>query len=259
MPMFRPRPLAAALVLLSCAVHAAPTTVTTGNVDISYDRDTFVFNRDGGFGQEPIDPASVGLSFAGNSVKLEFAGALSVYGSGYGSSAPSAFGDYLANFNFAAHADYLITGYTVRYTGSYTIETPGDVNVGGTGIFLSESTGAASFDLSSAVAWPYLAGVLAANGYVNTIEVITGFDDVVVGHEDVEICNDLGCTIEQRPIIERVPIIEYQTDLGEATLSIDTITVTANVAAVPEPEAGALLLAGLGVVGYGARRLRQKS
>ena len=254
MPMFRPRTLAAALALLSCIAHAAPATVTTGNVDISYDRDTFAFNRDLGFGPESIDPASVGLSFAGNSVTLDFAGALSVYASGYGFSSTNAFGQYLANFSFAAQADYLITGYTVRYMGSYTIETPGGVNVGGSGIFLSESTGAASFDLSSDIGWPYLTGVLAASGYVDTIEVITGYDEVIVGYQDVEVCDDYGCTIEQRPIIAEVPIIDYQTDLGEASLSIDTITVTANVVAVPEPETYALLLTGLGVLAWAVRR-----
>lgn len=251
------RPLAAAvLVLATGAAYAAPATVSTGNVDITYDQDTFIFNRDSGFGTESIDPASVPLSFSGNSVTLDFGGALSAYGTGYGFGSPSAFGDYLANFDFAAQAGYLITGYTVRYTGSYSIETPGDVSLSGTGISLSESTGAGNFDVTAAIASPYLAGNLNANGYVTTVEVIVGYEDVIVGYEDVEVCDDFGCTIEQRPIYETVPIIDYQTDLGEASLYLNTITVTANVAAVPEPEAYAMLLAGLGVMGFMALRRR---
>ncbi|MCH2221562.1 MAG: PEP-CTERM sorting domain-containing protein [Aquabacterium sp.] len=252
------RPLAAAvLVAMAGVAHAAPTTVSTGNVDITYDRDTFVFNRDSGFGTESIDQASVPLSFTGNSVTLDFAGALSVFGSSYGFSSPSAFGSYFANFDFAVQAGYVITGYSVRYTGGYTIETPGDVSLSGTGVGLFESTGGGTFDIVSGIAGPQLSGDLSANGYITSVEVITGYEDVIVGYEDVEICDDFGCTIEQRPIFETVPIIEYQTDLGEASLWVNTITVTANVAAVPEPQTYALLLAGLGVMGLVARRQRR--
>lgn len=252
------RPLAAAVLATVAGVaQAALTTVSTGNVDIQYDPDAFVFNRDSGFGSESIDPASVPLSFSGNSVTLDFGGALSVFGSGYGSSAPSAFGNYFANFDFAAQAGYVITGYTVRYTGSYSIETPGDVSLSGTGVGLFESTGGGTFDIVSGIAGPQLSGDLSANGYITSVEVITGYQDVIVGYEDVEICDDFGCTIEQRPIFETVPIIEYQTDLGDATLNLQTITVTANVAAVPEPQTYALLLAGLGVMGLIARRQRR--
>lgn len=251
------RPLAAAvLVLATGAAYAAPATVSTGNVDITYDQDTFIFNRDSGFGTESIDPASVPLSFTGNSVTLDFSGGLSAFGSSYGFSSPSAFGSYFANFDFAVQSGYVITGYSVRYTGGYNIETPGDVSLNGTGIGIFEAGNGGSFDILSAIPGPQLSGDLSANGYITSVEVITGYDEVIVGYEDVEICDDFGCTIEQRPIIEEVPIIEYQTDLGEASLWLNTITVTANVAAVPEPETYAMLLAGLGVMGLIARRRR---
>lgn len=253
------RPLAAAVLATVAGVaQAALTTVSTGNVDIQYDPDTFIFNRDSGFGTESIDPGSVALSFAGNSVTLDFGGALSVYGSSYGFSSPSAFGDYFANFDFAAQAGYVITGYTVRYTGSYSIETPGDVSLGGTGVFLSESTGAGNFDLTSAIAAPYLAGTLNANGYISTVEVLDHYEQVLDHYEQVlDYCDDSGCYYRDEPVYIDVPVYRYETDLGDATLNLQTITVTANVAAVPEPETYAMLLAGLGVMGLIARRQRR--
>ncbi|MCU0870500.1 MAG: PEPxxWA-CTERM sorting domain-containing protein [Burkholderiales bacterium] len=270
--------LAAALFALPFAAHAFPITYIGAEVQIDYDPDTFSFAGASDFGDfggpmsMPLAPGDFTVTTTDNRAEIRFNGTLSATDSATGESDPlfQAVGTYSAAFAFMAQPGYLITGYRIRTTGTYDIEVPGEV--GGTlgsvpGGFFAAS-GSAGFGtpfsttlLIAGATAPSLTGDFFA--FANVTQVQTGtvddptrpiFGDFV---PDDPLCTDEFTCSGTRPIIgyEQLPV--FQTDLGSASINIETLSIEAVTRPVPEPQTWAMLAAGLGVAGAAARRRRR--
>lgn len=256
------------LLSASAAGHAVPTQLATGQVVIDFDQDTFAFTRDvsyfGSYSTEDISPSLVTVTPGGHGVELNFSGRMNLYASSYNTFSPEYLtGNFNALFSFAPRAGYVITGYTVTYAGSYSIETPGSVSVGGPGAGFSESSGGNSFSVSGNVvgaAAPSLTGGISASGDIATVQVFDGFESVFDHYEQVldycEVTDPSICYYREEPVYIDVAVYHDETDLGEASINLQSITIQANVAAVPEPEGWALLAMGLPLAAWLARRRR---
>lgn len=249
---------------VSTPVHAASVQWSTSQVDIQFDPDSFSFHREASPGYiEDISPASLTYSQVGQGVEIDFNNLFSLYASSYTYFSPQSLsGDFSAAFGFTPRAGYVITGYTVTFSGSYSIETPGSVYVGSTvaGPFTA-STGGGAFnfreDLVGAVA-PALAGSLGATGDINTVQVFDGYQQVFDHFESVldycETQEPFTCYYRDEPVYINEPMYHDETDLGEAQLSLQKITILAHVTAVPESEATAMVAGGLPMLAWWARR-----
>lgn len=265
------RSLAAAVAMGAAALAQAQSIqYATGQIDIEFDPSAFSFTVDttsfGGITTVDVSPLSLGYSQVGQGVEINFNGQLGVYASSYSAFSPQTLSGYFnAYFNFTPAAGYAITGYTVTYSGSYSVETPGSVSLydGDTGAWYSQSGGASGFSVSTTVAGalaPSVSGSFSATGDLTTIQVFDGYDIYIDHYEDVldycETEEPFNCYYRSEPVYVSVPVYHDETDLGEATFSLQGITVQANVVAVPEPESFALALAGLMVAGWRVRSLR---
>lgn len=262
------RSLAAALLLGAACAQAQSIQYSTGQVDIEFDPSTFNFTLDttsfGGISTIDVSPFAVSYSQIAQGVELNFNGYMGVYATSYFDFSPQTLSGYFnAQANFTPAAGYAITGYTVTYTGSYSVETPGYVSLGdGTGAWFGQNGGASGFSVSSTVAGPIapsLNGSFSATGDLATIEVFDGYDSYIDHYEDVlDYCDSeepFNCYYHSEPVYVSLPIYHEETDLGEATFNLQSIRVQANVVAVPEPGALALVLGGLAMTG---RRLRRQ-
>lgn len=263
----------AATFLLGAAVSGQAQSIqySTGEVDIEFDPSAFSFTVDttsfGGITTVDVSPLSLGYAQVGQGVEINFNGQLGVYATSYSAFSPQTLsGFFNAYFNFTPAAGYAITGYTITYTGSYSVETPGSVSLydGGTGAWFSQNGGASGFSVSTTVSGavaPSISGSFSATGDLTTIQVFDGYDTYIDHYEDVldycETEEPFNCYYRSEPVYVSVPIYHEETDLGEATFSLQGITVQANMAVVPEPESVALALAGLVVAGWRVRSLRR--
>lgn len=267
-PAFVLRTLTLAALAACAAAQAAPTQLSTGQVVIDYDPDGFSFSRDVSFFGSPtpeeIPTASVSITGQGNGFVLDFNNQMSVYASSYFNFTPETLGgSFNAFFNFTPTAGHIITGYTVTYAGSYSIETPGSISVAGPGVAVSEYTGGSGFSYSavlSGAAFPSLTGGISATGDLSIIQVYDHSEEVFDHYETVldycEVDDPSICYYKEEPVYISVPYYRDETDLGEASLTLQTITVQANVAAVPEPQSYALLMAGVPLAAWALRRRR---
>ncbi len=260
-----------ALPLLSAAAaaaQAAPTHLSTGQVGIDFDPDTFVFSKEvGSFGNittEDIPASLVTVTAGGNGLELNFNGYMNLYASSYNTFSPEYLtGNFNALFSFTPTAGYVITGYTVTYAGSYSIETPGSISVSGPGGGITEYSGIGSFNavgnVPGAVA-PSLTGSISASGEVSFVQVLDHYDSVFDHYEQVldycEVEDPSICHYREEAVYVDVPVYREEMDLGEASLNLQSITVQANVVAVPEPESLALLTMGVPLAAWLARRRR---
>ncbi|RZI85466.1 MAG: PEP-CTERM sorting domain-containing protein [Rubrivivax sp.] len=269
-PAFLFRTLIVSALSAGAAVQAAPTQWTGPQVNIDFDQDTFVFTRDttafGGVVTEDILPSLVGVTAVNNGVQLNFNDQMSLYASSYYDFTPvSLTANFNALFNFTPTAGHIITGYTVTYAGNYSIETPGSVSVNGPGGGLpTQTSGIGGFNQSGVVMGalaPSISGGISAYGDITSVQVFDHYESVLDHYEQVldycEVDDPSICYYREEPVYVDVPYYRDETDLGEASISLQTITVTANVAAVPEPQHLALLAAGLPLVAWVARRRRR--
>jgi hypothetical protein len=261
--------LAATLAMGAAVAQAQSIQWSTGEVDIEFDPSTFAFSVEttsfGGVSSVDVSPLSLGYTQIGNGVLINFNGQMGVYGSSYTNFSPQTLsGSFNAYVNFTPAAGYAITSYTVTYTGSYGVETPGWVSLGdAAGSSFYASAGGSGFTTGALVAGavaPVLQGSFSATGDLTTIQVLDHYESYISGYETVvDYCEPDDpsiCYTHEEPIIVSYPVFRDETDLGEANLHLDSITIEAHVVAVPEPESLALGLAGLVVAGWRLRGRR---
>jgi hypothetical protein len=253
--------LITAIVLCGATLtYAAPIQLSAGEIVVDYDLDDFFLNVDG----SGYDSSVYSITPLLNGVRLEFSGLLNVYASSYFNLSPETkVADYSALFSLAPTAGRTITGFTVTYSGSYSVETPGSVAASGVGMSVGGSSGSGPFSIASNFAGmtvPTLSGQLSATGDIAYVDVLDGFRDVFVGYEQVldycEVENPEICYYRDEPVYEQVPVYRQEMDLGEASIYLDSITISADVAQVPLPASGLLLSAGL--FGLGLQRMRYR-
>lgn len=264
-------PAAAALVaaMLSTAAGAAPMGWSTSQISVQYDPDNFVGAFDagswGGYGQVDVFPTVAQAGEAGLQIDLS---GFQLYASSYSSySQDYVSGWFTLPLSVVAQPGYLIHGYTIELSGSYSIETPGSVEVSGPqGIGLWAATGFQSFTSATYVGGatlPTLEATLSAIADIDYIEVFDGYEQQFSHYEQVlDFCepDDPGvCYYRDEEVYIDVPIYRYEMDLGDAALNLDRLTVYANVTAVPEPGAIALVAAALPALGWAVMRRRRSA
>ncbi|UXY16274.1 PEP-CTERM sorting domain-containing protein [Chitiniphilus purpureus] len=253
-------------LLLSQAAMAIPASLDAGQVTIDYDPDQFTFAieyNDWGW-TNYLDPNSITYRPVNNGVELFFGN--QIYLSDYAINEQDPLQPtralFDATFDFQAKPGHRIVGYTVDVLGSYSIEHPGAVAVGLNNVgWVSYTQGHNSlfsqrFNYDGAFAQP-LQGSAEALGSLEFIEVQVGTEWVVVGSEwvpDPACAGDPDCPLIEQPIYGEVPVYMQQADLGAADLQLYSITLSAVTAPVPEPEVYALMLTGMGLVGWARRR-----
>jgi len=239
-------------------VYAAPTQLFSNDTIIEYDLDNFSLNVNG----ISHDASAFSITPVTNGVRLGFSGYLNLYASSYFSYSPEEkMADYSALFSLAPTAGNIITDFNITYSGGYFIETPGSVGASGVGMSFSESSGGGAFSITSnftGMAVPTLNGQLSATGSIGVIEVFDGYQEVFVGNQQVldycELENPAICYYRDEPVYDQVAIYRQEMDLGEASIYLESITIAANVTAVPEPPVGILMTFGLLVLGMQFRR-----
>jgi hypothetical protein len=250
-----------AIYLFGAAVaNAAPVQLIAGDIIVDYDLDNFFLNVDG----SSYDSSVYSITPLTNAVRLEFGGLLNVYASSYSNYSPQTkTADYSASFSLAPAAGKTINGFTITYAGSYSIETPASAEATGVGLFVGGTSGGGVFSISSnfsGMGVPTLTGQLSATGDIAFIEVLDGFKDVFVGYEQVldycEVENPEICYYRDEPIYEQVPVYRQEMDLGEASIYLESITISANVTPVPLPAGGLLL--GSGLLGLVLQKMRSR-
>ncbi|MDI1259539.1 PEP-CTERM sorting domain-containing protein [Aquabacterium sp.] len=229
-PAFALRSLALVWLGASAAAQAAPTHLTAGQVDIDFDTDSFTWERSvqasGGVVYEALPLSSFTLTPVANGFEVNFNDLMAVQASSHVNASPVTLtGAFSSVFNFTPAAGHVITGYTVTYSGMYSIDDPGFVSLRGPGY------GFNGYALSGPIDY---VGSEAASGAFRLDLSISAFADVVT-----------------RPVFDG-----HETDLGEASINVRTVMVQANVAVVPEPSGQRLWLAGLSLVGWRMWRRR---
>ncbi|RZL08510.1 MAG: PEP-CTERM sorting domain-containing protein [Rubrivivax sp.] len=258
------RSLVATLALGAVTVAQAQVQWSTGQVLIDFDPGSFWFTSDTTYGGTVgVSPS---YSQVGQGVELNFGGSAAAYASSYqyyspdGRSAP-----FSAFIGFTPEAGYAITGYTVTYVGGYSIESPATVTlVGHAGTLVSSSSGSSGFSFDvyqSGSTAPNITGELSAWANVDYLQIFDGYEQVYSHDEQVldycEVDDPSICYYHYEPVYIDQPVYHYESDLGEGQIYLTSITVRADVAAVPEPGVVAMTLAGLAAVGWCAARRRR--
>jgi len=261
--------LAACLILgLPMAAQAAPLQWSTGQVLIDFDPETFVFQSDTTYnGLQNVSPDAMSYAQSGQGVVITLGGLVSAYASSYTYfSEDSRSASFSALFNFTAQAGYVINGYTVKYTGGYFIESPGNagLNAQSGAITTGGNFGGDSFSIETYQAGagsPQLSGQLSAWGGVNQIEILDHYEQVYSHDEQVldycELEEPFTCYYRSEPVYIEQPVYRYETDLGEAQIFLSSIEIHPTVVAVPEPGVTAMTLVGLAGLGWRASRRRR--
>lgn len=261
--------LAACLAMgLPMAAQAAAVQWSTGQVLIDFDPETFVFQNDTTYnGLQNVSPDAMGYAQSGQGVAINLGGFVSAYASSYPYfSEDSRSASFSALFNFTAQAGYAISGYTIKYTGGYSTESPGSagLNAQSGAITTGGNFGGDSFSIETyqvGAGAPELSGQLSAWGGINYIEILDHYEQVyshdeqVLDHCDTE--EPFTCYYNTVPVYIEQPVYRYETDLGEAQIYLSSIEIHPTVVAVPEPGATAMTLGGLLGLGWWAARRRR--
>ena len=255
------------LLLSSSLVMAAPSTFNSTNVDVTFDIDNFVFEVEAPY-LTTLPSTIATVNSINNGLELDFGYNFQVSASGGNFYTETHNGYFSVPFSFTAQAGYKIESYTITYSGTYSLSNAGSVQAGDSGnsFYMSEYLGPGAYNQTFSVPGnvdgeflPGVFGNIAATGDYTYIQVQVGTELQFSHYEDILIgCDSEGnnCEYYQEPVYIEVPIYMDQGVIGEASLTLSSIKVVANVTAVPEADTYALLLAGLGVIGVMARRRR---
>lgn len=258
---------AALALLVAVAAQAEVVQYVAPQVTIDFDTDGFSFWRDSAYGgAQDIAPSSLSFNQVGNGVQVDFNGFMSALASSYVNYGPETrTATFNALFNFTPRSGYAITAYTISYSGFHNIESPGSVEGWGPGATLPSATGSGggAFTVSGVIdgpSAPQIQGGLSATANLDTIQVFDGVDLVLDHYDQVldycEADDPSICYYRDEPVYIGFPQYHQETDLGEASIELSRITIQAQVVAVPESEALAMMLAGLPIAGWLAARRR---
>lgn len=264
--------LAIAALFSSSALLAAPTTITASQVDIDFDPDNFLLQIETpSFGSKvwtTLASGTTAVASIGNGVSLNFGNQMQVSadaGTTFGMESYS--GIFSIPLSFSAHSGYRIDSYSITYTGTYDLSNAGSVFAGGTGSHFADSVYAAPgafnkpFSVTGTISGsslPTLVGNIEAIADYGTIQVYDGTISQLDHYEYQDIRDDYGNLLytQEIPVYIDVPVYHDEGIIGSANINLQSIQITANVAAVPEPETYALLLSGLGIITLLSRRNR---
>lgn len=259
------------LLFSTTSALAAPSTIYSTNVNIDYDIDNFFFQIDvpsfGGSYQQVLPGTIAAVSAVNNGIQLDFSGSLGLYASaGTNFSTESLNAIFNVPLAFNVHSGYEITSYSVTYSGTYSLMNLGNVSLSdasasfydsvnyGPGAYYQPFT---ATGVVSGATLTELAGQFNATADYGYISVLVGYEEVFSHYESVPYnCDSEGnnCEYIDEPRYVQVAVYEDQGVIGEASINLSSIRVVANVAAVPEADTYAMLLAGLGLLGWSTRR-----
>lgn len=252
------------LAFSSSLVFAAPSTINSTNVDITFDIENFVFEVEAPY-LMTLPSTIATVNSIHNGLELDFGYNFQVSASGSNFYTETHNGYFSVPLNFSAQSGYKIESYTVTYAGTYTLMNIGSVSAGDSGnsFYMSEYLGPGAynqaFSVPGHVDGEFLAGVfgnISATGDYTYIQVQVGTEQQFSHYEDILIgCDDQGnCEYYQSPVYVEVPVYMDQGVIGEANITLSSIKVVANVVAVPEASTYSLMLTGLGILGLMMRR-----
>ncbi|MCB5190390.1 PEP-CTERM sorting domain-containing protein [Methylobacillus arboreus] len=256
-----------AMLLSTGPAMAASTTIISNQVDITYDRDAFLLEVESPyFGWETLDNSIASVSGIANGVEISFNGYL--YASADGSR-NWGYEIYNGNFSlplsFTAHSGQLIESYSITYSGTYDASNgslgAAGVSVGGSGASFYGNDGyGSSFSATGIIPGailPTIAGSFEAWADYTWTSVYIGQEWVVTGgYYEPGPCDEYGICEPDQWIEEGYweDVYMDQGVIGTASINLQSIQIVANIAAVPEADTYAMLLAGLGILGMIARR-----
>ena len=262
-----------AMISLLCSTApawAAPSTIHSSNVNIDYDIENFFFQIDvpsfGSSYQQVLPGTIAGVSAVNNGIQLDFSGSLGLYASaGNNFSTESLNAIFNVPLAFNVHSGYEITSYSVTYSGTYSLMNLGNVSLSDASASFYDSVnyGPGAYNqpftatgVVSGAALTELAGQFNATADYGYISVLIDYEEVFSHYESVPYnCDSEGvCEYRDEPVYIQVPVYQDQGVIGEASINLSSIRVVANVVAVPEADIYAMLLAGLGLLGWSTRR-----
>ncbi|MFT3859698.1 MAG: hypothetical protein QM742_20055 [Aquabacterium sp.] len=264
------------LLVLSAAsasmlAKAAVVQLDSAQVHVAFDPDSFSLIKDehsfGAITQVNVPGGSLSYTLVGqDAIRMDLGGTLGVFASSYGNfSSETLGGSFNLAFQFTPQAGFMITGYTVTLEALASIETPGSVYLGadaGGQSGQTSSAGATTLTLNTtgAIA-PSIQGSFGATGDVTTVQVFDGYDTYLDHYETVldhcETEDPFNCYYREEPVYVTQPRYHDETDLGEASMQLQAITVQAHVVAVPELDARWLAMLAMPPVVAWARRQRR--
>ncbi len=261
-----------AILATAAPALAAPTTINSNAVDISYDPDTFQFQiNDAYYGEQILDNSIASISGVTNGVSINFGGSLYVSADGGRYFSYESFsGAFSLPLSFTAHPGQIIESYSITYSGTYDASNgslgAAGVSIGGPGASFSGTDGyGSSFSATGIVpgtTLPTIAGSFEAWADYTMIDVYMGQEWIITGGYYVPgPCDEYGVCEPDQWVEEGYwqDIYESQGVIGTAAINLQSIKVVANIAAVPEASAYAMLLAGFSVLGLVTRRRRQRN
>jgi hypothetical protein len=221
------KPLAAliATALISTSALAATQTLDAGNYTISFD-DSLL----GLFGTPTLTASGISFAPSGDGFRVEsYSGPKTV--------------DSIVALHITADAGYTLTGFNLSEQGSYLKFGDGSkVSAGGNLTVLDLVNASARVTTQLVVSAP--------------LTDSTTFDDLISSSWTASTGVQLGTTKATVSIFNMLGAWGVSANEGYATIGKSNVILDVGVAAVPEPESFAMLLAGLGVVGAMVRRRR---